>query len=79
MLDTKSTELEETSSQLHRANTQLKAFNSLKDGFLSTISHKLHPPLHQSKRLVKSYIKTMVRQSNNVNNFWALSQKNVNV
>ena len=79
MLDTKSTELEETSSQLHRANTRLKAFNSLKDDFLSTISHELHPPLHQSKRLVKSYIETMVRQSKNANNFWALSQKKANV
>ncbi len=44
MLDTKSTELEETSSQLHRANTQLKAFDYLKDEFFQLSHMNSTPP-----------------------------------
>lgn len=45
MLEVKSTELEETSLKLQRANKRLKEFDSLKDDFLSTISHELRTPL----------------------------------
>jgi Na+/proline symporter/nitrogen-specific signal transduction histidine kinase len=45
MLEIKSTELEETSIKLQRANKRLKEFDSLKDDFLSTISHELRTPL----------------------------------
>ena len=49
MLDTKSTELEETSSQLHRANTQLKAFDYLKDEFFQLSHMNSTPPLTSIK------------------------------
>ncbi len=45
MLETKSTELEETSLKLQQANKRLKEFDALKDDFLSTISHELRTPL----------------------------------
>lgn len=45
MLEIKSTQLEETSLKLQRANKRLKEFDSLKDDLLSTISHELRTPL----------------------------------
>jgi len=45
MLETKSRELEDTTSQLQAANERLKELDSLKDDFLNTISHELRTPL----------------------------------
>jgi len=45
MLETKSRELEQTTTQLQAANERLKELDSLKDDFLNTISHELRTPL----------------------------------
>jgi len=45
MLETKSRELEHTTSKLQAANERLKELDSLKDDFLNTISHELRTPL----------------------------------
>ncbi|MEG3619086.1 sensor histidine kinase [Magnetovibrio sp. PR-2] len=45
MLETKSRELEETTTKLQAANERLKELDSLKDDFLNTISHELRTPL----------------------------------
>jgi len=45
MLETKSRELEDTTSKLQAANERLKELDSLKDDFLNTISHELRTPL----------------------------------
>ncbi|HEY9080074.1 sensor histidine kinase [Magnetovibrio sp.] len=45
MLETKSRELEDTTTQLQAANERLKELDSLKDDFLNTISHELRTPL----------------------------------
>jgi len=45
MLETKSRELEDTTSQLQAANERLKELDLLKDDFLNTISHELRTPL----------------------------------
>lgn len=45
MLETKSRELEDTTSKLQAANERLKELDMLKDDFLNTISHELRTPL----------------------------------
>jgi len=45
MLETKSRELEATTSQLQAANERLKELDLLKDDFLNTVSHELRTPL----------------------------------